>query len=295
MTYQLILGDHAYSSWSLRGWLLFEKFGIPCKERFVDFTGAGQAGAKTVAEQLANLAPARTVPTVVTPEGALIWDSLAIAEELAARHPDSGIWPADPFARATARTLAGEMHSGYGALRSDCPMNLRCAYSSFVPSDAVKENVQRIETVWNYALEKSGGPWLCGAYSAVDVFFSAVAARFASYNLTVSGAAADYLNTQLADLAFRQWRAIGLIKGPELPQYARDYTQTAWPGPKPLQAKAVASGQPANNTCPYSGDPVTEFMELDGRVFGFSSSFARDKTVADPAAWPAFMEIYGLT
>jgi len=292
MTYHLILGDRAYSSWSLRGWLLFENFGIPFKQRFVNFDGARHFDPKTVGEQMADLAPARTVPTVVTPEGALVWDSLAIAEELATRHPDAGIWPFDPFARATARTLAAEMHSGYGALRTDCPMNLRCAYTTFVPSEAVLADVKRIETVWNYALEKSGGPWLCGDYSAADVFFAPVAGRLAGNGLPVSGLAADYLKTQLAEPAFRRWRAMGLVKGPDLPWYARDYDQTTWPGPEPLAAKPVAAGPSENDTCPYSGDPVTDFMELDGRIFGFCNPFCRDKTVPDPAAWPAFMEIY---
>jgi glutathione S-transferase len=286
MTYHLILGDRAYSSWSLRGWLLFEKFNLPFKQRFVDFD------SQDVGDQMAELAPSRTVPTMVTPDGAVVWDSLAIAEELASRHPDAGIWPADPSARAMARNLAAEMHSGYGALRSTCPMNLRCAYTSFAPPDAVKADVTRIEQVWTHALEKFGGPWLCGDYSAADAFFAPVAARFAGYDLTVSGAAKTYLDRQLADPAFRRWRAMSLVKGPDLPWYARDYDQGTWPGPAPLLAKRSDAGPPENAQCPYSGDPVTHFMELDGRVFGFCNEFCRNKTVPDPAAWPAFMAIY---
>ena len=286
MTYHLILGDRAYSSWSLRGWLLFEKFSLPFKQRFVDFD------SQDVGDQMAELSPARTVPTMITPDGAVVWDSLAIAEELASRHPDAGIWPADPSARAMARNLAAEMHSGYGALRSDCPMNMRCAYTSYMPPDAVKADVARIEQVWTYALEKFGGPWLCGDYSAADVFFAPVAARFAGYGLPMTGVAKTYLDTQLADPAFRRWRAMSLIKGPDLPCYARDYDQGTWPGPTPLPAKVAQTGPSENATCPYSGDPVTDFMELDGRIFGFCNAFCRDKTVQDPAAWPAFMAIY---
>lgn len=286
MTYQLILGDRAYSSWSLRGWLLFEKFNLPFKQRFVGFE------SKNTEEQLAEFSPARTVPTIVTPDGAVVWDSLSIAEELASRHPDAGIWPADPALRALARNLACEMHSGYGALRNDCPMNLRCAYTSFAPSDAVLADVARIQQVWTHALEKSGGPWLCGAYSAADVFFAPVAARLAGYGLAVSGVAKTYLDMQLSDLAFRRWRAMGLVKGPDLQRYARDYDLGTWPGPAPLQAKAVKAGPSENTTCPYSGDPVTHFMELNDRVFGFCNAFCRDKTVPDPEAWPKFMAVY---
>ena len=242
-----------------------------------------------------NLAPARTVPTLITPEGALIWDSLAMAEELATRHPEAGHWPADPKLRATARTLAAEMHSSFGALRNDCPMNLRCAYSNFAPSEDVAADVARLNQIFTYALDLSSGPWLCGDYSIADVFYAPVAGRIAGYGLQMTGIVKTYIDMQLADPAFRRWRAMGIAKGPDLPWYARDYDQTNWPGPTPLAARPVESGTPENDACPYSGDPVTHLMELDGRIFGFCNAFCRDKTVPDPAAWPAFMEIYDLT
>ena len=84
---------------------------------------------------------------------------------------------------------------------------------------------------------------------------------------------------------------MGLVHGPDLPWYARDYTQGIWPGPAPLAARAVDAGPSENDTCPYSGDPVTHFLEMDGAVYGFCNAFCRDKTVADPAAWPAFMAL----
>ena len=85
---------------------------------------------------------------------------------------------------------------------------------------------------------------------------------------------------------------MALVKGAELPWYARDFELGVWPGPTPLQAKAVDQGPSENALCPYSGEAVTHFMKLDGRVFGFCNAFCRDKTVSDPGAWPAFMEIY---
>lgn len=290
MTYQLILGDYAYSSWSLRGWLLFEKFGLTATKRFVDFNGAGAFKPQTVGEQMADLAPARTVPTLVTPEGAVVWDSLAIAEELASRHPDAGHWPGDPRARATARTLAAEMHSGFADLRGECPMNLRVAYADFETSAAVAADLRRLETIWDHARATCGGdgPWLRGAYSAVDAFFAPVAARIAGYGLAVSDSAAAYVEAHLHDPAFRRWRAMGLVIGADLPWYARDFRKKAWPGPAPLAARAVGAGPAENAACPYSGKPVTDFLEIDGRVFGFCNPTCRDKTVADPEAWPAF-------
>ncbi len=283
MAYTLILGDYAYSSWSLRGWLLFERFGLACASVLVDFS------SKSVAEQLAAHPPARTVPTLLTEDGAVIWDSLAIAEELASRHPDAGHWPKDPGDRALARSLAAEMHSGFGALREDCPMNLRAAYLDTAPSEDVLADLCRLQDLWAFALKRSGGPWLCGDYSVADAFFAPVAARIATYNLPVDRLSQGYVTAHLADPAFRRWRALGLVQGNELPWYARDFPQTDWPGPKPLAARAVPEGPSQNASCPYSGDPVTDFLEFDGRVFGFCNAGCRDKTVADPEAWPAFM------
>ncbi|MFY0617522.1 glutathione S-transferase [Shimia sp.] len=287
MTYDLYLGDYAYSSWSLRGWLLFEKFGIARDTTLVDFSD------QSVAEQLAKIAPARTVPTVVTPDGAILSDSLAIAEELASRHPDAGLWPLAPAARATARNLAAEMHSGFMTLRNDCPMNLRLSYSDCKPPEALLKDVQRLETIWEHARKTYGsaGPWLCGDYSAADAFYAPAAARIAGYNLPVGKIAQDYVNTHLSDPAFRRWRAMGLVHGATLPWYAKDYPTRAWPGPKAHTAKAIDSGTAENAVCPYSGVSVTHLMEIDGRTFGMCNAFCRDKTVADPEAWPAFMAL----
>ncbi|MBO9478309.1 glutathione S-transferase [Shimia sp. R11_0] len=289
MTYDLYLGDYAYSSWSLRGWLLFEKFGISRSTTMVDFADS------SVGAQLAKIAPARTVPAVRTPEGALLSDSLAIAEELASRHPDAGLWPQPPIARATARNLAAEMHSGFMALRSECPMNLRLSYVDTAPSDAVKQDLQRLEVIWEHARgvtdAQEHGPWLCGPYSVADAFYAPVAARIAGYNLPVGPTAQTYVQAHLADPAFRRWRAMGMVHGATLPWYAKDFQTQDWPGPKSHAAKAVDSGTPENTLCPYSGTPVTHLMEIDGRIFGMCNAFCRDKTVADPEAWPAFMAL----
>jgi len=287
MTYHLLLGDYAYSSWSLRGWLLFEKFDIRRDQTMVDFSD------QSVAEQLAQYAPARTVPTMITPEGAVVSDSLAIAEELASRHPDAGFWPTDAKARATARSLAAEMHSGFMALRSDCPMNLRLSYEDASPSKDVIADLARIETIWSHARETCAaeGPWLCGDYSIADVMFAPVAARIAGYNLPVGNAAAAYVAAHLSDPAFRRWRAMGMLRGATLPWYAKDYTTRPWPGPKSRAARAITERTPENATCPYSGKPSTHLMEIDGRTFGMCNAFCRDKTVADPEAWPAFMAL----
>jgi len=283
----LLLGDRAYSSWSLRGWLLFHRWNLPYTFRAVPFA------EQDVADQLTAHAPARTVPTAVFDDGAIVSDSLAIAEELASRNPGVGIWPTNPKARAIARTMAAEMHSGFTNLRTDCPMNLRCAYTSFAPSDAVRADLARLETLWSHARNSTTpkGPWLCGAYSAADAFFAPVAARIAGYGLPVSPGAQAYVAAHLGDPAFRRWRAMSLVDGPDLHWYARDYDRGVWPGPTPLFARAVDHGPSVNETCPYSGDPVTHFLTLNGATYGFCNAFCRDKTVADHEAWPAFMAL----
>lgn len=287
MTYHLFLGDRSYSSWSLRAWLLFERFGITRKTTYVGFH------TRDVAAQLSVVAPARTVPALRLPDGTTMWDSLAIAEELATRHPNSPLWPTDPTARATARSLSSEFHAGFSHLRNDCPMNLRTAYADYTPSAHVLAEVTRLETIWTHARSTCApdGPWLCGGYSIVDAFFAPVAARIAGYGLPVGPIAQAYVNAHLSDPAFRRWRAMGLVAGETLPWYAKDNTPTDWPGPKPLAARPVDGEKPENSRCPYSGDPVTDCLELDGRVFGFCNPFCRDKTVADPEAWPAFMAL----
>ncbi|HBD91383.1 MAG TPA: glutathione S-transferase, partial [Gemmobacter sp.] len=124
------------------------------------------------------------------------------------------------------------------------------------------------------------------------VFFAPLATRIATYNLPVGPEAAAYVAAHLAHPSFRRWRAMGLVDGADQPFYRRDYPQRPWPGPTPLPARAVEGTQTENALCPYSGTPVTHALELDGRRFGFCNAFCRDKTVADPEAWPKFMALY---
>lgn len=290
MTYDLVIGDRAYSSWSLRGWLLFDAFGIPVRTH----------RARLYTDELPRLLadgyfPGRTAPTMRTPEGTVVPETIAIAEELASRHPQSGIWPSDPSARAVARVLVAEMHAGFSALRTHCPMNLRVSYNDCAPPAEVLADLARLETIWAWAREQteSSTAWLCGDYSAADAFFAPVAARIAGYNLPVSAKAQAYVQAHLAHPSFRQWRAMGLVDGADQDFYRRDWPQRPWPGPTPISAVAVSGTDAENTACPYSGKPVTHVLETQGRRFGFCNAFCRDKTVADPEAWPKFMALLG--
>jgi len=287
MTYDLYIGDRTFSSWSLRGWLMFEKFNIPCRTHMAGLYSG------TLKQDLAELAPARYVPAMRTPDGIAVGDTLAMAETLAERHPDAGLWPADPAARALARWLVAEMHSDFMALRSECPMQLLHQYDGFAVSDAVQADLSRLQEIWSLARSRHGadGPWLFGNYTVADTFYAPVAARIAGFALPVDEASAAYVKAHLQDPAFRQWRAMGLTKSYDPVPYALDIPTRAWPVTR-LPAKAINSGVAENPACPYSGDPVTHLLELDGRVFGFCNAFCRDKTVTDPEAWPKFMNIY---
>lgn len=288
MTYDLVIGDRAYSSWSLRGWLLFDAFGLPVR------TITARLYTDELATVLKDFFPAKTAPTMRTPDGAVVPETIAIAEELATRHPEAGLWPKDPHARATARVLAAEMHAGFAALRTYCPMNLRVSYTDCQPPEDVLKDLQRLETLWSWAraTTQSETHWLCGAYSAADAFFAPVASRIATYNLPIGPEAMLYVNAQLAHPSFRRWRAMGLVDGADQEFYRRDYPRRNWPGPVPLPAKAAPCDGTVNAACPYSGKPVTHALDLYGRRFGFCNAFCRDKTVADAEAWPKFMALY---
>ena len=288
MRYDLVIGDRAYSSWSLRGWLLFDAFDIP----------VNVMSARLYTDQLAMVLqdyfPAKTAPTMRTPDGAVVPETIAIAEELASRHPDAGIWPQHAATRAVARVLAAEMHAGFGALRSYCPMNLRASYTDCSPPAAVLADLARLETIWAWARTTTGatGDWLCGDYSAADAFFAPVAGRIAGYNLPVGPAAAAYVAAHLAHPPFRRWRAMGMVDGADQDFYRRDYPRRPWPGPVPMAARPVDGTKSENTACPYSGNAVTHVLQMNHRRIGFCNEFCRDKTVADPEAWPKFMKIY---
>ncbi len=206
MTYDLYIGDRTFSSWSLRGWLMMEKFNLPYRAYLVGLYDG------TMAQDLAALAPVRLVPAMRTPEGTIIGESLAMAETLAERHPDAGLWPADPAARATARWLSAEMCAGFSALRGACPMQLQHVNEGFPASEEVKKDLARIETLWAHAraLGTEDGPWLFGSYSLADAFYAPVAARIIGYDLPVSENTKAYCAETISDPAFKKWRTEGL-------------------------------------------------------------------------------------
>ncbi len=281
--YDLLIGQRAYSSWSLRGWLPFDAFDIPHRVHLATLYDPG------FADQVAAFCGGRTVPAAKTPDGGALTDTLSIAWHLAEAFPDRGLLPDDGPTRAMAQNMICEMHSGFGALRAACPMNLLTGWDGCQPSDAVLADLARIEALWAQALERSGGPYLFGAYTLADAFYAPVAARIAGYALPVGAQARAYVDTQLNDPSMRRWRAMAIAENRVLSVYDQPLERMPYPAPKPLPAKAVNAGPTENDSCPYSGKPVTHFLEMDGKTWGVCNAFCRDKTVADPAAWPKFM------
>ena len=170
------------------------QLGIPFEEHKLrlDFSDGSPFRA-----ELATFTPAGRVPVLLLDDGFAVWDTLAIVETLHERFPDRGVWPADATARARARSLCAEMHAGFEALRTHCPMNIEASQPQagarvWADHAALRGDVARIEAMWADALRISGGPMLFGAFSAADAFFAPVAMRLRGYALPVSASTADY-------------------------------------------------------------------------------------------------------
>lgn len=200
--YTLYIANRNYSSWSLRPWVLMKQLGIAFEEKLQQFEAFSNF------EKFRQFSPSGTVPCLVDGD-IVIWDSLAIVEYLAERH--IGVWSEDPAARAFSRSATAEMHSGFGALRSLCPMN--CAISvemNGIPG-SLQQDIDRIDEIWSGGLEQFGGPFIGGAdFSAVDAFFCPVAYRVSSYQLPVSAPALAYSQRLLALPAMQEWDAAAI-------------------------------------------------------------------------------------
>ncbi|MEM9781099.1 MAG: glutathione S-transferase C-terminal domain-containing protein [Pseudomonadota bacterium] len=215
--YTITIGDKAYSSWSMRGWLMLAAFDVPFEEERVpmysdSFTAMQKARA-----------PALSVPQLSWVEDGRtrrIWDTLAIAETLAERHPDAGLWPADAGLRRLARVLAAQMHAGFGALRAAAPMNLhREGVPLAEPPDDLPEAVTQLEALWETAVREGGGPWLAGrAFTVADAMAAPYVFRLTGYAIGTDSSAA--YSARLADhAAVKAWCRDAAADPRRLPRY----------------------------------------------------------------------------
>jgi len=204
---KLLIGNKCYSSWSLRAWLLMRVKGIGFTEKLIPLD---EPGFKAAIEAAAP-GSGGTVPTLIDGDVA-VWETLAICEYLHDAHPEAGIWPRGREARAHARAISSEMHAGFTALRSACPMNIGKRFPARDRGPGVARDVERITALWRQARERFGGegPFLYGAFSAADAMYAPVVTRLDTYGIAVDPASQDYMRAVLAMPAYREWLAAAL-------------------------------------------------------------------------------------
>jgi len=203
--YILYIANRNYSSWSLRGWLSAKLAGAPFREVPQQLGNGGPNPAYL------SFSPTGLVPCLHDGD-VVVWDSLAIAEYLAERHP--GMWPGDPKARAFARSMCAEMHAGLRDLRSDMTMCIRERVDVRPWSPGLVRDIERVVALWSEARRRfgAGGPYLFGAWSIADAFFAPVAFRFQTYGVEPPGEAGEYGRRVLAHPHVREWEAAALAE-----------------------------------------------------------------------------------
>ena len=202
MNAKLIIGNKNYSSWSLRAWFLLREAGIEFEEHRIALD------TETTAEEIAQFSPAGQVPVLVL-DNTTVWDSMAIAETVAERWPEKNLWPADPVARAHARSISNEMHSGFLNLRQCMPMNCRAMGRKVPIPDELGDEIERIYHSWAQCHKRYGdlGPWLFGDFSIADAMYAPVVLRFRTYGINLPESAGYYPHRLLESEALQEWLA----------------------------------------------------------------------------------------
>ena len=204
---KLYIGNKNYSSWSMRPWVLLRQAGIPFEEIMIRFDSFDEGSE--FKKKISAINPAGKVP-VLADDGLIVWDTLAIAEYVAERFPEKNLWPASVQARARARSVCAEMHSGFGALRSDCPMNIEAdlvetGQRVWRDKPAVRADVARIAAMWRELLEQYKGAMLFGDFGIADAFFAPVCMRLKSYALPVPAEISAYIERVCALPGVKAW------------------------------------------------------------------------------------------
>ncbi len=205
--FTLVIGNKNYSSWSLRPWLAMRQAEIPFAEIVIPLY---QPDSKR--RLLAEAAVGR-VPVLKHGER-VIWDSLAILEYLAEELPDRQLWPAEPAARAHARSIAAEMHAGFVTLRRQLPMDIRARRHVAPATGELAQQIERVQAIWRECRTRAGdrGPFLFGRFSNADAMYAPVATRFRSYDVPLDAVSQAYVDAILALPAFREWEAASLAE-----------------------------------------------------------------------------------
>ena len=203
MALTLFVGNKNYSGWSLRPWIALKMAGLPFEEVLIQIH---QPGSKA---EIQRYSPGGRVPVLKHGE-ITVWDSLAILEYLAETFPEAKLWPADRAARAKARSISAEMHSGFPALRDELSMDIRARITKSF-SDATQADIARICEIWRDCRQSaSGGPFLFGTFTVADAMYAPVATRFRSYNVELDPVCAAYRDAILNLAPMQEWAAAGV-------------------------------------------------------------------------------------
>lgn len=218
MSLKLIVGSKNYSSWSMRAGVAMLHSSLAYDEIVIPL------GQPDTHEAIARHSDAGLVPILIDGEHT-IWDSLAIIEYLAEAAPEGLIWPSDRAARAMARSVSAEMHSGFGALRRDLPMNCRRRYDNFALGEDAKKDAARICALWRDARNRFGQPlggdYLFGDFSGADAMFAPIVSRFVTYGVPTDAIAGDYIAAMMDQPAVRSWMDTARQE-PIIPRYEFD-------------------------------------------------------------------------
>lgn len=207
----LVIGNKNYSSWSMRPWVAMTAFGIPFKEHKILLR------QPHTANEIGRYCASGRVPILLVGETP-VWDSLAICEYLADQFPDLGMWPQDTLARATARSICAEMHSGFAALRSDLPMDIRAHKPGHGRTAGSQADIARVVEIWETCLSEFGHhQFLFGAFSIADAYFAPVVMRFHSYGVSLAPALQAYAERVQAHPAVTRWMREALAETEVLP------------------------------------------------------------------------------
>jgi glutathione S-transferase len=210
---KIVVGNKNYSSWSLRGWLMVKKTRQPFEEVVIGLD------RPDTAENIKQYSPSGRVPVLLS-GNLTVWDSLAIGEYLAETYPAANLWPKDVEARAVARSISAEMHSGFVALRTHCPMKMKERIQQDTPQEAL-DDAARVAAVWGSTRERYGssGKFLFGAFSIADAMFAPVVSRFRTYQLPLAGPAAAYAEAVWNDPDFQMWYEAARSETLRVPKY----------------------------------------------------------------------------
>jgi glutathione S-transferase len=212
----LIISSKNYSAWSLRGWLMAKFVKLDFAEQMVSLDDAAARA------ELLLLSSSTLVPCLVH-DGLRIWDTVAIGEYLAELKPQAGLLPPERAARARCRSICGEMHSGFNALRSALPMNLKRSHKGFKVWSNARADIERITTIWRDCFKSYGGPYLFGERSMADAMYAPVVARFRTYDVSLEPDCMTYCHAILSMPEFIEWDEAAKREPEDLPELESEF------------------------------------------------------------------------